>query len=304
MILLLYWSKMLDDKQIAAAISGRFDHVLVDEFQDTNWLQAEILRKLKPDGRGVAVVGDDAQAIYSFRAATVRNILDFPKLFKRPARIIKLEQNYRSTQPILRGSNLVMEYSKERYVKQLWSNRRSKQKPFLTSVLDEAAQAKFVAQEILAAREEGVPLREQAVLFRASSHGRQLEIELGKRKIPYRMYGGKKFVETAHIKDVLSILRWCENPRNQVAGFRMLQLLPGIGSKTAAQILDQVEGEPRLSNALAQITVPKLTAVDWPKFVRMICRVRKVKKEWPAELRLVRKWYEPHLRRLLQGFPK
>ena len=299
--LLLYWSKMLDDKQIAAAINRRFHHVLVDEFQDTNWLQAEILRKLKPDGRGVAVVGDDAQAIYSFRAATVRNILDFPKLFKRPARIIKLEQNYRSTQPILRGSNQVMEYSKERYVKQLWSDRRSKQKPFLTRVLDEAAQAKFVAQEILAAREEGVPLREQAVLFRASSHGRPLEIELGKRKIPYRTQGGPKFVETAHIKDVLSILRWCENPRNRVAGLRMLQLLPGIGWKTAAQILDQVEDEPRLSNALAQITVPKLTAVDWPKFVRMIRRVRKAKKEWAVEIPLVRKWYEPHLRRLYKN---
>ena len=296
--LLLYWSKMLDDREIAAAVGGRFDHILVDEYQDTNWLQAEILRKLKPDGRGVVVVGDDAQAIYSFRAATVRNILDFRQHFTRPAKIVKLEQNYRSTQPILHAANRVMEYSKERYVKELWSNRRSKQKPFLTSVLDEAAQAKFVAREILAAREEGVPLKEQAVLFRASSHSAQLEIELDKRKIPYRKYGGMKFVEAAHIKDVLSILRWYENPRNRVAGLRMLQLLPGIGSKTAVQILDRVEGEPRLGGALAQLTVPKLTALDWLKFVRIIRRVRQASEEWPAELELVRRWYEPRLQRL------
>ena len=233
--LLLYWVKMLDDEEIAAEIGGRFDHVLVDEYQDTNRLQSEILRKLKPDGRGLVVVGDDAQAIFSFRAATVRNILDFPDQFKAGARIVKLEENYRSTQPILHAANRVMEFSKEGYIKKLWSNRRSKQKPFLTSVIDEAAQAQFVAQEILAAREEGVPFKSQAVLFRASRHSAQLEIELARRNIPFVKYGGIKFVEAAHIKDVLSVLRWCENPRDRVAGFRLLQLLPGIGSRTAAR---------------------------------------------------------------------
>ncbi len=296
--LLLYWARMLDNDEIAAEIGGMFDHILVDEYQDTNRLQSEILLKLKPDGRGLVVVGDDAQAIFSFRAATVRNILDFPDQFKAPARTVKLEENFRSTQPILHACNRVMEFSKERFVKKLWSNRQSKQKPFLTSVIDESAQAKFVAQEILAAREEGVPLKSQAVLFRASWHSAQLEIELARRNIPFRKYGGIKFVEAAHIKDVLSVLRWCENPRDRVAGVRVLQLLPGIGSRTAAQILDQVEGKPRVAELLGQIAVPKLAAVDWSKFVRMIRRVPQAKKEWPVELHLMRKWYEPHLPRL------
>src|SRR6516165_1397288 len=147
--LLLYWAKMLDDRALAAEIGSRFDHILVDEYQDTNRLQAEILLKLKPDGRGVMVVGDDAQAIYSFRAATVRNILEFPGKFEPPARVIKLEQNYRSTQPILNACNKVMEFAKKRFTKNLFSERRSQQKPYLTMVPDEAAQARYVAQRIL-----------------------------------------------------------------------------------------------------------------------------------------------------------
>ena len=183
--LLLYWAKMLNDKDLAAEIGGRFDHILVDEYQDTNRLQAEILLKLKPDGRGVMVVGDDAQAIYSFRAATVRNILDFPDKFKPRARVVTLEQNYRSTQPILYASNLVIGFAKERFTKNLFSERRSQQKPYLTTVADEAAQARYVAQRILKAREAGVPLKQQAVLFRASHHSAQLEIELARRNIPF-----------------------------------------------------------------------------------------------------------------------
>jgi DNA helicase-2/ATP-dependent DNA helicase PcrA len=163
--LLLYWAKMLNDEDLAAEIGSRFDHILVDEYQDTNRLQAEILLKLKPDGHGVMVVGDDAQAIYSFRAATVRNILDFPNKFTPRARVVTLEQNYRSTQPILYASNLVIGFAKERFTKNLFSERRSQQKPCLTTVADEAAQARYVAQRILKAREAGVPLKQQAVLF-------------------------------------------------------------------------------------------------------------------------------------------
>ena len=156
--LLLYFAEMLNDRVLAEEIGGRFDHVLVDEYQDTNLLQAKILRKLKPDGRGLMVVGDDAQAIYSFRAATVRNILDFPHQFTPPAYAITLEQNYRSTQPILHACNLVIGFAKERFTKNLFSERRSQQKPYLTTVADEAAQASYVAQRILKAREAGVPL--------------------------------------------------------------------------------------------------------------------------------------------------
>ena len=270
--LLLYWAKMLDDKDLAAEIGGRFDHVLVDEYQDTNRLQAEILLKLKPDGRGEMVVGDDAQAIYSFRAATVRNILDFPDKFKPRARVITLEQNYRSTQPILYASNLVIGFAKERFTKNLFSERRSQQKPYLTTVADEAAQARYVAQRILKAREAGVPLKQQAVLFRASHHSAQLELELARRNIPFVKYGGLKFFEAAHVKDVVSVLRWCDNPRDRVAGFRILQLLPGIGPSTAAKILDRIAAERKVVDVLKRFAVPQANRrrlasfrhSDWP----------------------------------------
>jgi DNA helicase-2/ATP-dependent DNA helicase PcrA len=239
--LLLAWAEMMIDDDLAAELGNRFDHVLVDEYQDTNRLQSQILLKLKPDGRGVTVVGDDAQSIYSFRAATVRNILDFPDQFDPPARVITLEQNYRSIQPILDACNSVIGFAKERFTKNLRSDRKSKQAPFLTSVMDETAQARYVAQQILDAREAGVPLKSQATLFRASHHSAQLE--LARRNIPFVKYGGLKFLEAAHVKDVISVLRWCENPRDRVAGFRVLKLLLGIGPTTAAKTQDQVEAD-------------------------------------------------------------
>lgn len=187
--LLLLWAAMLNDEELAAEISGRFDHILVDEYQDTNTLQAQILLRLRPGGHGVMVVGDDAQSIYSFRAATVRNILDFPSMFEPPACVIALEENYRSTQPILHACNQVMKFAKERFTKNLWSARKSKQKPYLTTVADEAVQASYVARQILRAREAGVSLKQQAVLFRSSNHSILLELELARCNIPFRKYG-------------------------------------------------------------------------------------------------------------------
>ena len=291
--LLLYWAEMMGDDNLAAEIGSRFDHILVDEYQDTNGLQSKILLKLKPEGRGLMVVGDDAQSIYSFRAATVRNILDFPKHFRPAADVVTLEQNYRSTQPILDACNRVIRFAKERYTKNLRSDRRSKQKPFLTTVGDEAAQARFVAQQILDSREAGVPLKNQAVLFRASHHSAQLEIELTRRNIPFVKYGGLKFLEAAHVKDVLSILRWCENPRDRVAGFRAVQLLPGIGPSTAAKILDQVEANPHTCEVLYDIKVPKAAAEDWPAFAKLVEQMRQGKTTWPVEFELIQEWYPP-----------
>ena len=295
--LLLYWAEMLRDKNIAAELGGRFDHILVDEYQDTNRLQEEILLRLKPDGRGLMVVGDDAQAIYSFRAATVRNILEFPDKFQPRAHVITHEQNYRSTQPVLDASNKVMEFSKKRFTKNLFSERRSQLKPYLTAVADEAAQARYVARQILKAREAGVPLKDQAVLFRASHHSDQLEIELARHKIPFVKWGGLKFLEAAHVKDVVSVLRWCANPRDRVAGFRVVQLLPGIGPSTAAKILDKIAAERKVVEVLKRFAVPKAAAEDWPAFVKLIARLRKTE-NWPAEFELLRTWYEPHLQRL------
>src|ERR1700693_3744189 len=236
--LLLYWAQMVGDANLADDIGGRFDHVLVDEYQDTNRLQSSSLLALNPGGRGLTVVGDDAQSIYSFRAATVRNILDFPDQFSPRANIITLEQNYRSTRPILAAANAVIEFADERFTKNLWSDRASAEPPRLVGVADEIGQARYAVEQILHNRETGIALKGQAVLFRASHHSGPLEVELTRRNIPFVKFGGLKFLEAAHIKDVLALLRFGENPRDRVAGFRLLQLLPGIGPATAARVLD------------------------------------------------------------------
>jgi DNA helicase II / ATP-dependent DNA helicase PcrA len=232
--LLLYWAQMMQEGEIAGEVSSRFDHVLVDEYQDTNRLQASILLAIKPAGRGLTVVGDDAQSIYSFRAATVRNILDFPQQFTPPACIITLNRNYRSTQPILAAANAVIDLAVEQHKKELRSDRHSAERPQLVSVRDEADQARYVAERVLEHREAGIRLKQQSVLFRASHHSAPLEIELTRRNIPFVKFGGLKFLEAAHIKDVLAFLRWVENLRDRVSGFRVIQLLPGAGPALAA----------------------------------------------------------------------
>ncbi|WP_292238482.1 ATP-dependent helicase, partial [Mesorhizobium sp.] len=236
--LLLYWAQMAAEPEIAAHLGSRFDHVLVDEYQDTNRLQASILLALKPDGAGLTVVGDDAQSIYSFRAAEVRNILDFPKQFAQGTEIVMLERNYRSTEPILAAANKVIGEASERFTKNLWTERRSSHRPQLVSVRDEAEQANYVCQAILAEREAGTALKAQAVLFRASHHSGPLEVELTRRNIPFVKFGGLKFLDAAHVKDMLAMLRFAENPRDRIAGFRVLQLMPGIGPSAASQIVE------------------------------------------------------------------
>jgi DNA helicase-2/ATP-dependent DNA helicase PcrA len=261
--LLLYWWHMVRDAALAQRISARFDHVLVDEYQDTNRLQAAILHAIKPDGRGVTVVGDDAQSIYSFRAAEVRNILDFPARFVPAAQVIALERNYRSTQPILAASNAVMAEARERHAKVLWSDLASSQKPQLVTVEDDAAQARWVADRVLEHREQGLVLKAQAVLFRASHHSAALELELARRNIPFVKFGGLKFLEAAHIKDVLSLLRWAENPRNRLAGYRAALLVAGIGPATARRLLDAMDDAPQPVQAFEAFKPPAAARDDW-----------------------------------------
>jgi DNA helicase-2/ATP-dependent DNA helicase PcrA len=288
--LLLYWARMLRKPEIAQQLQERFQYVLVDEYQDTNRLQSKILRRLKPDGRGVTVVGDDAQAIYSFRAATVHNILDFSDQFLPKARIIKIEENYRSTGPILDACNGVINLSRQAYSKKLWSKRASKIKPRLVTVQDEAEQAKYIADEILRAKEEGVPFASQAVLMRASHHSLKLEIELSRRNIPFVKWGGIKFLEAAHIKDVLSVLRWCENPRDEIAGFRSLKLLPGVGPGTATKVLKQLKQWPGALH-VDRLEPPHGAAENWRGFVKFFAALRAA--EWPTEVSEIIKWYLP-----------
>ena len=298
--LLLYWAQMMAEPAIAAEVAGRFDHVLVDEYQDTNRLQAAILLALKPDGKGLTVVGDDAQSIYSFRAATVRNILDFPGHFSPRAEIITLEHNYRSTQPILAAANAVIDLAAERFTKNLHSDRAAAERPQLVSVPDETEQARYVAETILDNRERGLALKSQAVLFRASHHSGPLEVELTRRNIPFVKFGGLKFLEAAHIKDVLAFLRFAENPRDRVAGFRVLQLLPGVGPATAARALEAASSRTDPGAELLAFTPPTAARTDWPGFVDTLRLLRGAAIGWPAELDLLCRWYEPQLVRLYE----
>jgi DNA helicase-2/ATP-dependent DNA helicase PcrA len=238
---------------------------------------------LKPNGRGLTVVGDDAQSIYSFRAATVRNILDFPGHFSPKAEIITLERNYRSTQPILAAANAVIDLASERFTKNLWSDRASAERPHLVNVADDVAQADYVVERIF---------------FRASHHSASLEVELTRRNIPFVKFGGLKFLEAAHIKDVLAVLRWAQNLRDRVAGFRVAQLLPGIGPSSAARILDRMADGIDPMQMLSTFEPPAAAAEHWPDFEVTIGMLRRNTVGWPSELDLVHRWYLPHLERI------
>ena len=301
--LLLYWAGMMRVAELAAEVAALFDYVLVDEYQDTNILQGSILHLLKPDGRGVTVVGDDAQAIYGFRAATVRNILDFPCQYAPPAAVITLERNYRSTEPILNASNAVISLAKERYTKDLVTERRAGERPRLVTVQDETAQAQCVAEHVLNHRENGIDLKSQAVLFRTSSHSAQLELELTRRNIPFVKFGGLRFLEASHVKDVLSILRWIENPRGRLAGFRALRLLPGVGPAIATRWLDALDGATDPLAVMREFRAPGAAAEDWSSLFALYQRLHVQHGDWPAEFESLLDWYAPQLERIYDDAP-
>jgi DNA helicase-2/ATP-dependent DNA helicase PcrA len=293
--LLLYWSHAMTVAEIAVDIGSRFDHVLVDEYQDTNRIQSSIISLMKPDGRGVTVVGDDAQSIYSFRAATIRNILDFPAQYQPAAEIVKLERNYRSTTPILDASNAVIGLSSEGFAKRLWSERKSDRRPLLVAVPDAIEQARYVAEQILEGQDRGLKLKSQAVLFRAGHHSAQVEVELARRSIPFIKFGGLKFLDSTHVKDVIAVLRFATNPRDAVAGFRVLQLMPGIGRTTAGRLLKNAGASLAPFAALEDFSPPVAAAGLWSDFIDLLQKLRNTLAGWPAEFDAVRNWYAPYL---------
>ncbi|MDJ0812663.1 MAG: ATP-dependent helicase [Woeseiaceae bacterium] len=302
--LLLYWNHLVADAELGAEIGSWFDHVLVDEYQDTNVVQAQILRALKPDGEGVTVVGDDAQSIYSFRAAEVENILGFPDQFMPTAEVISLEQNYRSTQEILDSANCLIAESERQYRKNLFADNKRGARPVYVTVEDGDAETEFVVESILANREAGMRLMDQAVLFRGSHHSDRLELELVRRNIPYVKYGGLKFLEAAHVKDLLAVLKWADNPRNRIAAFRVLKLLQGFGPSWAARCYEQLEARDFLFTALRDFRPPPASAEDWPAFCELMAGLAAQEAAdagWQAQLPQVRRWYRPHLERLYDG---
>jgi DNA helicase II / ATP-dependent DNA helicase PcrA len=272
--LLLFWALLLEHSPgIADRVASLYDHVLVDEYQDTNVLQSRILRGMCRTHSNITVVGDDAQSIYSFRGATVRNILDFPKQFPGTT-MVTLERNYRSTQPILDSSNALIAPAPERYTKELWTQRTGGEKPWLVASQDEQAQTRFVCDRIMELNEGGTPLREIAVLFRAGYLSADLEIELTNRRIPFEKWGGLKFLEAAHVKDVLAFLRVLENPRDEVSWYRLLLLLPGIGDVTARAAIDAMARAAWDSHAFGRYTPPARARAAHAALVKLLDTLR------------------------------
>jgi len=245
--LLVYLKNLLTKHEdVRASLSNKYKYIMVDEYQDTNKLQAHIACLLAADHANIMVVGDDAQSIYSFRGANFKNIIDFPKIFKG-TKIITLEENYRSTQPILNLTNVVIAQAKEKFEKNLYTKKKEGNLPVFIDCADENSQSTFIADKILELREEGISLKDIAVLFRSSWHSNDLEIELAARNIPFTKYGGLKFVEAAHIKDLMSYLRIAYNTADQVSWLRSLLLIPKIGPKTASKIIQEImdKGKPQ-----------------------------------------------------------
>ena len=299
--LLLTWHAMMEDDALAREVGDAFDQILVDEYQDTNVLQAQILKALRPGGAGVTVVGDDAQAIYSFRAATVENILGFASQYAGAAAVVTLEQNYRSTQGVLDAANALIAEGERQYAKTLRAIKGRGEPPRCVTVADDQGQAQYVVAKVLEARERGVLLRRQAVLFRSSHHADVLELELVRRNIPYVKYGGLKFLEASHVKDLLSVLRWADNPKNRVAAFRVLQLQPGMGPANAARCFTLFEARAHRFGGLREFSAPASASEAWPAFAALMASLAATEGPWQGQVTRVREWYEPMLERLYES---
>ena len=305
--LLVRFRELLEtDEGVRRRISDTYRYILVDEYQDTNRLQAELVRKAAFTHDNVMVVGDDSQSIYAFRGATFRNIMDFPKLFPG-AQIFKLEENYRSTQPILTLANEVINQAAEKYTKTLFTRKREGPAPVLVKAVDENTQSRFVAQRVLELREEGVALGDIAVLFRSSFHSFDLEIELSRRNVPFVKRGGFKFIETAHVKDVLAHLRVVENPRDAVSWNRLLLLIEGVGPKKSQALIESIlakeaNGLEALREAAAKGTGPGAQGLQ--DLVRVLEEVSGGRMTPAEQMNAVCGYYLPILKQHYDDYPK
>jgi DNA helicase II / ATP-dependent DNA helicase PcrA len=252
-LLVMLRELLLRDETARTTISRQYRYILVDEYQDTNRLQAEVIRQLASTHNNVMIVGDDSQSIYGFRGATFKNIMEFPTLFPGTT-MYKLEENYRSTQPILNLANCIIDEAKEKYTKRLFTRKIDGPLPSLVEAAGENTQSRFIAQKILELREEGVPLSEVAVLFRSSFHSFDLEIELSRKGLPFIKRGGVKFIETAHVKDLLAHVRVIANPLDTVSWHRVLMLVEGVGPKKAQDLLAALVKSEKPFQILREVT--------------------------------------------------
>jgi len=299
--LLVYWKYLVTESDAARQIADRFDHVLVDEYQDTNRLQADILLAMRRTKKNIMVVGDDAQSIYSFRAATVRNMLDFPSLFPGTHTVL-LEHNYRSSEAILATTNAVIAQAKNRFSKTLYSTRGGCDAPRIITCTDEAGEAVTVVDKVLAHLTEGIALRDQAVLFRAGSYSAALELELMKREIPFHKWGGLKFLEAAHVKDFIAIVRLLENPRDEISWFRVLQLFDGVGPAGAAKIYRHLETKAFEAGALDDAPVTTRIQRALHPLARLFSRFGDGREALGAQLDNVQQVYLPLLEKKYDNF--
>ena len=294
---------LLNHPETRQRLSHTYRYIMVDEYQDTNALQAEIVRLLASEHANVMAVGDDAQSIYSFRGANFRNIMDFPALFPG-TRVIALEENYRSTQPVLDLTNAIIAAARERYTKNLFTSKATGTFPVLVAAETEQFQSRFVCQRILELREEGVPLTDIAVLFRSSFHSFDLELELTRHDIPFVKRGGFKFIETAHIKDALAHLRIVVNPRDAISWHRILLLLEGVGPKASDEIIRWIQsaGEP----AERLESFPKRTfSTALHGLAALLRRLQRPGTMPEEQVDEVLRYYEPILKRVhREDYPK
>jgi DNA helicase-2/ATP-dependent DNA helicase PcrA len=291
------------DQTAREALGRRYRYVMVDEYQDTNRIQAEVVRQLACAHDNVMAVGDDSQSIYSFRGARFQNIIEFPKMFPG-ARIIKLEENFRSTQPILDLTNAIVAEAEEKYDKHLYSRRLSSTKPVLVRALDDNDQSRFVAQRVLELREEGVPLAEIAVLFRAGYLSFDLEVELAKRGIPFVKYGGLKFMETAHVRDVLAHLKVTQNPMEAVSWNRALLLIEHLGPRAALEVTGWLAEAGGGLEALGRFPARRAYAEGLGQLAQALGKVKALEHEPAEALAPLFAYYFPLLKRKYDDYPK
>lgn len=296
--LLVNWQRLLrNHPEVHQELGERFSHIMVDEYQDTNPIQADIVRLMASQHGNVMAVGDDSQSIYSFRGADFRNIMDFPTIFPA-ARIIRLEENYRSTQKILQVTNAIIEQAQEKYSKTLFSRIESEERPVIHAAQDETAQARFVAEKIVALREQGFRLGDIAVLFRSGFHSYKLELELGTRHLDFEKRGGLKLTESSHIKDVLSYLRIMANPQDNLSWNRILLQLDKVGPKTAQKMVAAIKAAEDPLDMLRSFPAGKAWGQNLRDLVGMLENLQKTGSSPAGMFDMVMDYYRPVFERL------